>query len=358
MSQHVNTARAPWRRWRRLVQSSLLLIGILTGGWSRAEPPLQVVATLPDMGCLVRAIGAERVQLRVLARPSEDPHYVNPRPGFVKALHDADLYAENGLELEAAWAPVLVQRARNPRIQPGKPGHFVGSDAIVPRGAHRHGLDRRSGDVHAAGNPHYLLDPLNGLAVAKALSTRLGQLRPHDAAYFQHQYAQFAQALSERLLGPLASHYAPEQVHELADAQAQGRLSGILMERGQFHSLGGWLGDLRPYAGRPLVDDHDMWIYLTARFRWPVIGHMEPLPGILPTPRHLESLVAQMKAEQVRVIITAQYYDPRHADFVANASGARVARLAHLPGAAPGTDTYLDWMDHNLKSLRDAFAAP
>ena len=56
--------------------------------------------------------------------------------------------------------------ARNPRIQPGSPGHLDCSQFVrrldVPAGP----IDRSQGDIHPGGNPHYLYDPRAAEAVA------------------------------------------------------------------------------------------------------------------------------------------------------------------------------------------------
>ena len=52
---------------------------------------INVVATLPDLGSLARDIGGDNVSVTVLAKPTEDPHFVDARPSFVVALRSADV---------------------------------------------------------------------------------------------------------------------------------------------------------------------------------------------------------------------------------------------------------------------------
>ena len=129
-----------------------------------AAKPLEVVTTTPNLAALVEAVGGSDVRVRSLARPGEDPHFVEARPSFIRLLHSADLLAVVGLDLGAGYIPTLVAQARNPEIQPGQPGYFdasVGVDKIVPA---RSGVMARAlGDVHPLGNPHYLSDPVEGL---------------------------------------------------------------------------------------------------------------------------------------------------------------------------------------------------
>jgi ABC-type Zn uptake system ZnuABC Zn-binding protein ZnuA len=65
-----------------------------------------------------------------------------------------------------------------------------------------------------------------------------------------------------------------------------------------------------------------------------------------------------MRLDGVRLILASAYYDPRHADFVAAETGARVARLANQVGARPGTDDYLAMTDYNVRQVVAALAGP
>src|SRR3954470_13754747 len=129
-----------------LILSSFLLC-------AAAQAKINVVATLPDFGALAREVGGDKVEVTVLAKPTEDPHFVEARPSFGVALRNADVLIDGGAELEIGWVPPLLQNARNPKIQSGKPGRVVASQGVrlmtVPTTA-----TRAAGDVHVLSNPH------------------------------------------------------------------------------------------------------------------------------------------------------------------------------------------------------------
>jgi ABC-type Zn uptake system ZnuABC Zn-binding protein ZnuA len=151
----------------------------------------------------------------------------------------------------------------------------------------------------------------------------------------------------------LAQKYDAEKLAILFE---HGTLDAFLQEQKDAGALGGWLHALRPYYGTWVVDDHPIWPYFARRFGLRVAGHLEPKPGIQPTTSHLTQLVRQMKAENVSVILAAPYYDPRHANFVAEATGARVVYLAHQVGSRKGADDYVDMIDYNVTQLAAALA--
>src|SRR5437588_8519296 len=93
-----------------------------------SQAKLNVVATLPDFGSLAREIGGDKIDIIVLAKATEDPHFVDARPSFVVSLRNADVLIDGGAELEIGWLPPLLQNARNPKIEVGKPGRIQASE--------------------------------------------------------------------------------------------------------------------------------------------------------------------------------------------------------------------------------------
>src|SRR4249920_1717368 len=160
----------------------LLLLAIVTCAFA-AQAKLNVVATLPDFGSLAREIGGDKVNVTVLAKPTEDPHFVDARPSFVVALRNADVLIDGGAELEIGWLPPLLQNARNPKIEIGKPGRVQASEGIhlmnVPAN-----VTRAAGDVHALGNPHFTVDPIITKAIGQHIAQAFSALDPPNAATY------------------------------------------------------------------------------------------------------------------------------------------------------------------------------
>ena len=335
----------------------LILIGLLLN-WviAEASEPLRVIATVPELGELARIVGGDKVHVKVLAKPTEDPHFVDPKPSFVKALNEADLYIQLGLDMEAGWAPVLLNNAKNPDVLPGRRGYLDASVDISPLDVPLVPVDRSFGDVHPLGNPHYLTDPIEGLRVARLIRDKLIELRPAETAYFKQAYAEFAERLASALVGSeLAKRYGVEGVEKLARLQERGKLRAFLERQGELELLGGWLGETSPHYGVLAVADHNMWPYFARRFGIQIVGHLEPKPGIPPSTKHLQQLIAMMKAEDVNLVLTSVYYDPRHARFVSENTGATLLSMAHQAGSRKGTEGYLEMVDYNVREVVGAF---
>src|SRR3954451_21945737 len=271
-----------------------------------AQAKLNVVATLPDFGALAREVGGANIELTVLAKPTEDPHFVDARPSFVVALRSADVLVDGGAELEIGWLPPLLQNARNAKIDAGKPGRVQASQGVrlmnVPTEA-----TRAAGDVHALGNPHFVIDPIIAKTVAQHIAQAFSAVDAANAAVYDTNYKKFEAAIN-----------------------------GKLQE---------WGTAMLPFRGQNVVAYHDSWPYFAHRFGLDISIFLEPKPGIPPSPSHLAEVIQQMKAQKVKAIIVEPFHDRKIAEKAASATGAKVVDFAQYPGGIAGADNYVQLMD-------------
>jgi zinc/manganese transport system substrate-binding protein len=295
----------------------VLLSIVCSGAVSQAK--LNVVVTTADLASIASQIGGDHVELTTLARPTEDPHFVDPKPSFIVKLNRADALIEGGAELEIGWLPSLVQGARNPKIIPGGPGN-IRANAGVEMLEIPSQLDRSKGDIHAAGNPHYLVDPLNAKIVAHNIAEAFAKLDPASASAYTANYDRFASALDSKLTE--------------------------------------WLKKVGPCKGQSVVAYHNSWLYFANRFGFKIDLFLEPKPGIPPSPTHLAEVITQMKEQKARVILVDFYLDRRTAETVAARTEATVVGVSQFPGAIKGTEQgYIALMDYLVDSMAKACAA-
>ncbi|MDP9185822.1 MAG: zinc ABC transporter substrate-binding protein, partial [Verrucomicrobiota bacterium] len=176
----------------------LLILSTILACAFTGHAKLNVVATLPDFGSLAREIGGDKIDIVVLAKATEDPHFVDARPSFVVSLRSADVLIDGGAELELGWLPPLLQNARNPKIEIGKPGRIQASQGIrlmnVPTN-----VTRAAGDVHALGNPHFTVDPIIAKAIAQHIAQSFAVLDPPNAAFYDGNYKKFEATINAKL---------------------------------------------------------------------------------------------------------------------------------------------------------------
>lgn len=338
---------------RRFLLHFLAIIGaLIQPSPTRAQTPqppgpLRVVATSTDLASLAREIGGKRVVVFCLSQGPEDPHVIEVKPSFVRELNAADLFLQVGLGIENAWLKNLLTNVKNAELKPGgKLNLNLGQDVRTLEGVERTGT---VGSFHEEGNPHYLLDPLEGLRVAKTICDRFSLLRPAWKNEFEQRHDAFDKKLKTSLAGEECAKDANFEsvVVQFERAKSKTEVEALLKE----HQLGGWLGAMLPLRGSVIVGDHDLWPYFARRYGLEILGYLEPSPGVPPTTKHLQTLVGQMKARKVTTILSAPYFDPRHARFVSERSGAKVIPMAHQAGGRSGTDDYLSMLRHNAEQL-------
>lgn len=294
----------------------LVLLALFTPAAALAAR-LKVVTTLPSLAAIAREVGGDHVEVVTLAAKNEDPHFVDPRPNYVLDLNSADLVVYNGLELEVGWLPPLLTQARNAALGDGKSGNFDASAFITPLDVATTRVDRSRGDVHASGNPHYLLDARSGARVAAALAERLADLDPaHEDDYLSR---------ADRMVAELEK-FAREQTERFAKLPAEKRR--IVAYHASLSYLKDWLG---------LVE----------------VATIEPLPGVSPDPGHVADVLKTIKAQSVPLIVQERYYPSSTAEKLAELSGARLILLDGNADFDSG-ERYIDY----LRRISDALYEP
>ena len=299
----------------RTIPITMLLLALAALPAAAADR-LKVAATTADLGAIATAVGGDAAEVTTIARPTEDPHFVDAKPSFIRLLNQTDVLIEGGAALEVGWLPPLLDSARNPRIAAGAPGRIVASEAVELKDVPSR-LDRSLGDVHPYGNPHYLLDPLNGRLVAGAIARGLCAADAAHCDVYTANAARLTAALDAKM---------PE-----------------------------WERALAPARGQKVVSYHKDFDYLADRFGLEVIGNLEPKPGIPPSPTHLAELGPRMQAAKVRAILVEPYRERQTPAFVADKTGAKVVVLPIMPDGNDAKD-YVGLIDHDVQALAKALA--
>jgi zinc/manganese transport system substrate-binding protein len=255
-------------------------------GAASASAAIQVVGTTSSMGMLARTIGSgTAVEVTVLAPPDRDAHTLLAKPSMMVALRRADLLVAVGGGLEVGWLPAALQAANNPGILPGSTGYFEGA-AWIDLTDKGKTADRAHGDVHPEGNPHYYMDPLRMARIAHALAARLGMIDPPLAGRYEANAAAFEAAVVVRVAA--------------------------------------WK---RRAAGSPgVVFYHKDGDYLAVLLGVPILGYIEPLPGIPPTTSHLNGLVRRLKGGR-GVILFDSFHSPQGPEFLSRSLGWKNVQL-------------------------------
>ncbi len=299
------------RRVLRVAALVLALVGLADG----AERELRIVATLPDLFVLTRAVAGDLATVDLIARFGQNPHDMEVRPSHMLLMRRADVLVRNGLE-EDAWVDLIVRGAANPKVLRGSPNVVEASQGIqvlkVPAGR----VDRSMGDVHPLGSPHYTLDPDNVAVVTMNIAAGLARAAPEHARVFEANRQAF--------------------LEKVADADRR------------------WKAMLAPFRGARIVSYHDSWPYFYRAFGLVEGGIIEDRPGIPPSPHHVAALMRQMRDDKTKVILHESWYPRDIASLIARETGATILVVPQSPGAVKGTENYISHLEYLVGAITDA----
>jgi len=288
---------------------SVLLVGIFSFAFAGT---VKVVTTTTDMKSIAEMVGGNKVSVTSIATGYQNPHFVDPKPSYIISLTKADLFVTVGLDLETGWSPQLLSSSRNTKIQKGSAGYVDASEGVgllqVPNAA-----NRAEGDIHIFGNPHYWLDPLNGKVIARNIANGLERVDPSNKSFYEANLQAFF-----------------------------GKIDSKMKE---------WQVKTAPLKGTKIIAYHNEWVYFETRFGFKIVDFMEPKPGIPPTPSQLVKVINEVKANNIKVIISSPYFTTNSSDVVAKQTGVKELTMATSVGAFDAVKNYFDLFDYNINQL-------
>ena len=295
------------------MKKTLAVLALFAGLAAPALAKVQVVSTLRDFASIAEAVGGDRVETFAMAKGYQDPHFLDAKPSFILKLSRADLLIVAGLELEIGYLPPLLDQSRNDKIHASGAGYLDASIGceILQRPTTQ--ITRAMGDVHPYGNPHYWTDPDNGRVIARAIAAKLSELDPAGKAAYEKNLAAF-----------------------------EARLAAKERE---------WDAKMSPYAGTKIVTFHDSWPNFAKHFKLAITGHVEPKPGIPPTPSHTLEIINLIKTQKIPVIIVEPYFDSKTPKAIAAQTGATVLTLYPSVGGVPEIKDYFSLFDYDINAI-------
>jgi zinc/manganese transport system substrate-binding protein len=319
------------------------------------KPNLNVVTTLPDYAFFAKYIGGDRVLVKSIVRGDQDAHFIRPKPSFATALRDADVLIATGLDLEL-WLQTVIDNSGNGKIRSGQPGYVSASSGMnlleKPKT-----ISRAEGGVHIYGNPHVTCSPIKMKVAARNIATALTKNDPAGKEIYSQNLKKLHQEIDERLFGAeLVEMLGGDTLCSLAE---QGELIPFLKEH-QFEGkpliefLGGWLKEMAPMRGMPIVTYHKNWIYFLKIFGLEEAGTVEPKPGIPPSPKHVTNLINLMRERDIGIILAANYFDEQKIRTVASRTNAEAVIVPLYVGGAAGVDDYFKLVNYWVGELLKA----
>ena len=282
---------------------------------SAAAAPLKVTTTLSSYADIAKAVGGDFVEVKYVAPPRFNPHFIEPRPSDVLKVKYADLFVHSGLDLEA-WRGPLVDAAARAEIRQSGNRQLDLSTGVALLEVPDRAISRSEGDIHLYGNPHYWLDPRNGKIIAQELAVKLSELDPEHKSDYDKNLSAFTAALDSKMA--------------------------------QWNQL------MTPFRGQELIGYHNEWVYLMNYAGLTMKQFLEPKPGIPPTPKQVEFISEYIRSHKLKGIVQASFNSNDAAESIAASTGAKVVLLSQNVGEQPESSSYIAMIDYNISKLLEA----
>jgi zinc/manganese transport system substrate-binding protein len=292
---------------RRII--TFMIIAMALAGTS-VSAKVNVVASTSDLASIAQAIGGDHVSVKYIVNGKSDPHFVEVLPNYMVMVSRADLYLKIGLGLDF-WANPIIDGSRN-----GKLVVIDCSTGVDVLGKPTGQVNASMGDVHPEGNPHYQLDPSNGLIMADNIEKGLVQVDPGNASAYEQGFKDFKDKLQAKLVE--------------------------------------WQKEAEPLKGLEVITYHESWPYFNKAFGMSEAGFIEPKPGIEPTASHTAEIIQIIKARNIKIIIKETYFSDKSPNSIASATGAKVVNLPPSVDGVPEAKDYFSLFDTIISRLTQA----
>jgi ABC-type Zn uptake system ZnuABC Zn-binding protein ZnuA len=279
-----------------------------------AVEPLNVVVTIPVLKDLAEQVGGHHVRVTSLLSGYENEHTYSPKPSDLIAIRKARLLFEIGIGLEV-WVSSLVKNAGSPALRV-----ITTSKGIaLLRDRSDHDGAAQTAEEDERGNPHVWMDPENATTMLRHITEALIQIDPSHATEYRTNQASYLRKL-DQLRAELS-----DRITRLVD--------------------------------RRFIAHHPAWPYFARRFGFQIVGTIQPQSGSEPSALQLHSLIAKIKKDRIKVVVSEIQLSQKIPDLLAKETGAHVVVLTTLPGGLPNTETYLDMLRYNVLQLANALDA-
>jgi zinc/manganese transport system substrate-binding protein len=268
---------------------------------------IKIVTTTTVIYDLVKQIGKDKVKVDFLCRGDQDPHFLEVMPSYMLKLRNADLVFKIGLDLEK-WLPQLIDGSRNSKIKIIDLSRNINKLEVPATKP-----DASQGDIHPYGNPHYWLAPENAKIMINEIYEALAEQSPKDTEYFKKNLDEYISILDKNIKK--------------------------------------WKNEIEKIKDKKIITFHSSWIYFTTEFGIKVAGHVEPKPGVPPSPSHNAEIIQLIKSTGIKTILMENYYSDSAPKQIAELTGAKVVKVPVGVYGMDEIDSYVKMIDYIISQI-------
>ena len=282
---------------------------------STAEPAgkIKALTSFLPVYCFTANIAGDLAEVENLLPANVGPHDYQFAPRDLRKLSAAQLFVVNGLGMED-WLGKTLKAAKGSKTATVVEA-FAGvpKDRLITELPHIHLPGEHGHHHHDGPNPHLWLDPTLAAHAVTNILTALQKADPKNAAGYAANATRYVERL-QKLDADLAAALAPAKGHRI-------------------------------------VTYHHAFPYFTRRYGLDLVGVIEEVPDVEPSPKYLAALLKVMREKEVKVIFTEPQFSPKLAERISRDAKIPVAELDTLETGPLKPTAYEEGLRRNLNTL-------
>lgn len=296
-----------------------------------ASPPdkPRILCSIAPLASWALNVAGDAAVVETLLPADVGPHDFQFRPRDLKRIQAAQLIVINGLGIEDWLDKPLRANASQLEKKLVRTSDGLKSELIyeVPqlvldpkrskKDSHAHAHGAGDGHDHAeSANPHVWLDPVLARHGVSNILQGLVRVDPANAESYRRNAAAYLARL------------------EALDRELHAAVAAL--------------------PNKAVVTFHDAFPYFTRRYGLDLVGVIEEVPGVEPSPKYLSELLKVVRARNVKALFTEPQFSPRLATRLAKDLGVAVAELDVMETGRVTPDFYETAIRKNLHSLQSS----
>lgn len=264
---------------------------------------IKVGATIFPLYDLVRTVGGEDVDAVLMLPPGTSPHTYEPTPSLIQNLQGALAIFTIGHGIDS-WISSVQNALPQAKI--------ITTDRNITLRAPTQLLLQEEEEDEGNIDPHYWLDPDNGIIMVRTIVDELSALDPAHSANFS--------ARGDRLIDEITRH----------DIEWKEKLSYV--------------------TNKDLVTFHDAYMYFAAHFGLNIVATFEPFPGQEPTPKYIKGLSDAVERHGITTLYLEPELPASALESFARDYNLDIAILDPESGITDA-DSYIKLIDYNVDTI-------
>ncbi len=235
-----------------------------------ANEKINVVVTILPYADFVKQIGGDKVEIKILIPPNENPHTFEPSPSVIKFVEKSDIIFKVGNPFHFEESFFSKYSLENDKVK------------IV---------DCSEGLSKISGNPHMWLSIKNAKLIVQTIFNSLSDLSPANKEYFRQNYEQYSQKLIA----------LENELHE----------------------------NFKKLTNRTLMVFHPAWTYFAQDFKLQELSIEHE--GKSPKAKKIKELIDIAKSKNIKAIFVDSRFDISPAKTIARQLDIKVSFINPLP---------------------------